>query len=852
MFGKIIGNLRLAAIIGAVVLLLGSSAATIGLGSVALADHDKTDLDGIESGNLIINYIYEIELENSDSPQIELDRNTVEQGDDFAVNGSNFHDDSTVGLSIFEEQLLSITDEQGDLAERSAAVLLTKADVAMSEDNGGSISVENDETVDAGNNGTVVLVTNISPSDVSSREYDLNLECEAGPDEETNFEFPDQLVLDNSSSKQFFELSLPAGDYEQCQIVMSPGGNDATVESSMMDFTVAAGDVASVNGTTTNGEGSFAQDITVAFDAEPGRYVLMAETNSDDDSKKAIAPLRIVDEETSVAGGEQDDDDKDSSAKGTGSDIGSEGGATGGSNSGDTGGSNNGGDNTGGSNPPGSGPQGPTPPAVDNCQEVALDSGNVNNTIIQSSSQSASNSYTDDDVINVVQKISGTYNGTGYVNTGITIDDSNTVTQRINQDIDQDATIKECGSDQSNAGGNQTNTIDMNATQLASNAYSDNTTIIIVQTIIIPKYCNTNVNAPISISDRDTVTQTIDQDVDQNGEITYGSGGSGEGGSSTNTVTQTSMQVAGNNATNDQVITINQVVIVPPDCPVEVSAPVVIEGNDNVQMTVNQTSGQDANIDSSGGVTVSSSVSTGEQPTYTTNTVVMVGSQEGQNSFSDNDTIIIEQNIYYVNDTAGWTDENYEEKLAEEFGNSTNSTSSSNSTTLDAEGGPTSSEDNSTAMAASSLIIEDTAPPGNGNSSDTSDEEGSVDAAASEESGNDAGLKDSTDNEDPPPSSYDNSTDAGSSGGDSSASGDSGSDEVTEESGNAPADTSEASTGPVEGGSNSTPEPTEDSNATSDLPSDTGTDTSTEEDGSTVESQQPPESDNTSNSTSTA
>jgi hypothetical protein len=290
----------------------------------------------------------------------------------------------------------------------------------------------------------------------------------------------------------------------------------------------------------------------------------------------------------------------------------------------------------------------------------------VNNTITQSTSQSGSNTYTDNDVINITQTITGTYNGSGHVNTNIAVDNSNTVTQGVNQNIDQDASIKKCGEAESGAGSNQTNTIDMNATQLASNAYSDDTTIIIVQTIIIPKSCDTNVDAPVGISDRNTVAQTANQDISQEGDIAYG--GSGDEGSNTNTATQVSMQVAANNATNDEVITINQVIIVPPDCPAQVQAPIVIEGNNNVNMTVSQTAVQDAEINANGGVAIVSTVSGAGQPAYTTNTVIMSGSQGAQNTFSDDDTIIIQQKIYYVNDTVGWTEENFEENLAEEFG----------------------------------------------------------------------------------------------------------------------------------------------------------------------------------------
>lgn len=746
------------------VLLLASVAAVSGLQSglvAAAVDESSLDFEDGGSGNFIINYIYEIEIENKDNPRLELDDDTVPQGGSFVANGTNFDANSTADVSIFHEQLLSLS-EDGEAAERSAAVLLTRSNLTISED-GEELIIENadNETSTAGGDGTVMLVTNIFPTDASSDEYEVSLQCEAGPDGNgTSTGFDDPLTVDNSTSKQFFELTLPAGEYEQCQVVMTPSDeDDPAIESSAADLTVVAGNsetsVASVNGTTDE-EGSFMQNVTVASDAEEGRYVLMAETTNDTDDtvKRAITPLTITgDDETSTAGTDDDSAGDNGGTNGAGT-VNNPPGSTGGN---------------GTDTPPNdTDPQGPPAPPgdgggntggggeyVDPCQDVVSDSGNVNNTISQSSSQSASNTVSDDDVINVVQRIHGTYNGTGHLNTSIAIDDSDTVSQSVSQGVVQNAVIKKCPGEPGE-GGNQTNTIDMNATQLASNAYSDNTTIIIVQTIIIPKDCNTNVNAPISISDRDTVTQSIDQGIDQDGTIAYG--GSGEG---SNTVVQTSMQVARNNATNDEVITINQVIIVPPDCPVEIQAPIVIEGDDNVQMSATQTAEQGAAINSgAGGVTIVSTVGGGDQ---TTNTIVTVASQDGQNSFSDDDTITITQNIYYVNDTAGWTEENYEENLEEEFGNSTsgnstdtegNSTSPiiSNSTETDVGDNSTSTEDPDTIMMAAmsseeSIVVEDNSP-----TDDTGGEES--------ETGSFEPVVDDSGSESPP--APDNSTDTGS------------------------------------------------------------------------------------------
>jgi hypothetical protein len=734
MYGSKIGNnTRLVLALGAAVLLLASVVATAGFQFVIVvaADHggNSFDLVDIKSGNFIINYIYEVEFENNDGPKLELQDDTVSQGESFVANGTNFDANATADLSIFHEQLLSLM-EDGETAERSAAVLLTKSMHTISED-GEDLVIKNSDdlmTAETDDDGAVMLVTNISPVDVSSEEYDISLECEAGPDGDAmSASFNDPLVVDNSTSKQFFELSLPAGGYEQCQVVMSPTDeDDPAFKSSMASLTVMAESgseisTASING-TTDSAGSFMQNVIVASDADTGRYVLMSETsNSTDDGKKAIAPLTIIDDdETSTAG--TDDSSSSNDDLNSSNDAG-----TPDTNSPPDAGGSNGGDNGNGITPPDdSGSEGPPAPGnggdeeIDPCQDVVSDSGNVNNAIVQSSSQSASNSYSDNDVIDVVQKIHGTYNGTGHLNTRISIDDSDTVNQAISQNVNQNAIIKKCPGE-SEGGSNQTNTIDMNATQLAANAYSDNTTVIIVQTIIIPKYCNTDVNAPISISDSDKVTQSIDQSVDQNGKIAYGGSGSGS-----NTVNQVSMQVARNNATNDEVITINQVIIVPPDCPVEIHAPIVVEGNDDVQMSVVQNAEQDAAVNSgAGGVTIMSSVSGGDQA-YTTNTIVTVASQDGQNSFSDNDTIIIEQDVYYVNDTAGLTEENYEENLADEFGNSTtgdtsNSTLPAANSTLPAANS-TLPAANSTLPAANSTMTE----VGGDNSTSSEDSDGIV------------------------------------------------------------------------------------------------------------------------------
>ncbi|MEW6603690.1 MAG: hypothetical protein AB1351_03245 [Thermoproteota archaeon] len=699
------------------------------------ANGNTLEMTDMESRNYVINYIYEIELEHKDSPKLELDKDVVLQGESFVANGTNFDANVTADLSIFHEQLLSLR-ENGETAKRSAAVLLTKSDLTLSEQ-GGSILIENSEDAamaDENDDGIVMLVTNISPSDAPSSEYDVSLECEEGPEEDAvSIDFDNTLTVDNSTSKQFFELSLQAGKYEQCQIVMSPVDKaDPAIESSITGFEVMDENdpeisVASVNA-TTDGEGSFMQDIMVVSDAETGRYVMMAETTDEDDNttKRAIAPLTIIDDITSTAGANDDSSDGNSGASAI-SDVTLPSDSTGNNNADDRNGTTTSDNETQGPPDDGSRNDGGQD-YVDFCQEVVSDSGNVNNTIVESSSLSASNTVSDDDVINVVQKIHGTYNGTGHLNTSISIDDSDTVSQSVNQNAMQNAVIKKCPGEP-NDGGNQTNTIDMNATQLASNAYSDNTTIIIVQTIIIPKDCNTNVNAPIAISDRDTVTQSIDQDISQDGTIAYSGSGAGS-----NTVVQTSMQVAYNNATNDEVIRINQVIIVPPDCPVEIQAPVVVEGDDNVQMSIVQTAEQDVVMDSgASGMTIASSVSGSNQ---VTNTVITTSSQDGQNLFSDNDSITIEQNVYYVNDTSGWIEENFEENLADEFGNSTSSNLSNstvpatNSTVFTEEGGGNSTEDveknfaspigdqnynNSTVMVTASSTLQDET---NGDSSD--------------------------------------------------------------------------------------------------------------------------------------
>jgi hypothetical protein len=692
MAGKRTANLALT--IALSTLLLASVVALSGLQSAiaSSAAESTSDSTAGNSGNVVINYIYEIELENKDNPKLRLNETTVLQGESFSANGTNFDANSTADISIFGEQLFSL-NKDGQVAAGSVALLLTRSNLTVTPGEGDALAIENAEGDEQGT-GRIILATKVSPADFSLGEYDVALECEQVPNGESRRTIvSDPLVIDNASSRQFFEFSLAAGEYEQCKLSFTPAADEGeqtdSFESSVIDFEVV-GDTLETSAAsitnTTDSDGSFMQNITVSDDAAVGSYVLLSETRDGDagePEKRAIAPVAIAGSNTTIstesASGDGDDNDSDRDSRSNGS-----------SSLPDVGAGNNTGNGTTPAQPVDNGTsQGTTPPPDtsegdggyhDPCQDVVTDTGNVNNTIVQSTSQSASNTVTDDDVINVVQKIHGKYDGNGNLTTSVSVDDSDSVSQTVRQHVSQQASIKNCYGE-SGETGNQTNSLDMNATQLASNAYSDNTTIIIIQTIIYPKDCDTNVDAPLSISDRDTVGQSIDQGIGQSGSISYGGSGAGS-----NTVVQSSMQVSSNNATNDEVITINQVIIVPPDCPVEIYAPVVVESNDNVHMSVAQTSEQSAAIDSgAGGVTILSSVEGSDQ---VTNTVVATASQQGQNTFTDNDTITIQQNVYYVNDTSGWTEDNYEKYLEEEFGNET--------ATNDVDGNSTDTSSNST------------------------------------------------------------------------------------------------------------------------------------------------------------
>src|SRR5687767_1160224 len=103
-----IKNTHLVVTFGLAALLLSAVAATIGTLSsagsnfAAMAQESDGSFSAgmVDSGNYIINYIYEIEIENKDAPKLELDDDSVVRGESFVANGTNFDANSTADLSL--------------------------------------------------------------------------------------------------------------------------------------------------------------------------------------------------------------------------------------------------------------------------------------------------------------------------------------------------------------------------------------------------------------------------------------------------------------------------------------------------------------------------------------------------------------------------------------------------------------------------------------------------------------------------------------------------------------------------------------------------------------------------------
>ncbi len=388
-----------------------------------------------------------------------------------------------------------------------------------------------------------------------------------------------------------------------------------------------------------------------------------------------------------------------------------------------------------------------------------LRNGNIyTNSVSQTSLQNANNININNSTITVTQKIIGIpdqkTSPQQHITTTVDIKSDNNVTQLINQKITQKTKILDCFmangdnfGDSSSSGDsvnnhdsfggmnsaglgniNATNSALSAALQDASNIYQDDNHIKIQQTMIIPKYCTANIFAPVKVYDKNAITQTIDQDIVQKNTIKIvndpsaqsSAGNSIQGVSQTqddsnkysyssslqkNIVTQIAVQGASNVAVDNNIINISQAIIVPSSCNADVFAPILVQGNSDVKMVVNQKIEQTSTIkllvpsqsDSSpqpqsfSGIAIASAVTTTNNDTGNssnnrtltadhnvfTNTILTFASQSGENAFYNNNHIEVTQQIFYVNDTNGWTLDNYQKMLLTAFPVKNQSASSS-------------------------------------------------------------------------------------------------------------------------------------------------------------------------------
>ncbi len=693
-------------------------------------------------GNYIINYVYEIEVEK---PKLSVDKPKVAQGGSITIKGANFAN-STVSVQAFDEKLL-IFNKKGDKQNQTVGLLLTGSDIALAQSVVGKTAVmkklaHDDNNSEQTRNGTVTLVIKI-PSPEGTQNYSADLKCKGVPDsfhkDPAIIPFGSGTV--NGSSRQFVNTSLPVGNYDDCKVIVTLSETSETFRSKPLDFTVIPDMHEKSDGKTaavvvaTNG--SFRLRVSLHNSIQPGTYVFMAEEQLGNEDVKhqaamAIAHVQVlakqqhdasstttthtrvesfvessVQSSSSIDTTNSNDDDVSNDHQEP-------------NNSGNN-------DNNGGSHeeqppttttPPDGGPK-----EVCTTDDSSFESSNdasYTNTISQTSIQTANNAIINNDTITITQRIIGASSASQNVVTSVDVRSDNEVTQSINQNIVQKAEIEHChmvgedsdGIESNGIGGttNATNIATSAALQEAYNIYSDSDIIQIQQTIIVPKYCNANVYAPITVDDRNRISQSIDQDIVQKSKVKFLADGSasGQGSSADNAagqysylqknyVTQLSIQGAGNIAFDNNVININQAIIVPASCDADVYAPVVIKSSSDIQLSITQKAEQVSTIKLVGqqyGIMIANAISTGNSSSQAnggsifTNTIFNYAEQYGENLFIDNDSIEVIQQVFYVNDTTGWMLDNYQDKLAEEFAgsgddNSTSLTIADNNQTSD-------------------------------------------------------------------------------------------------------------------------------------------------------------------------
>lgn len=383
--------------------------------------------------------------------------------------------------------------------------------------------------------------------------------------------------------------------------------------------------------------------------------------------------------------------------------------------------------------------------------------------------QSADNVNYGNNNITITQKIMGAPpdkaadNVRQHVITSVDVLNENDVTQSITQKLIQKSKIMNCfptghnstgrnnygeGDSSDNSGSNNymdgssssgnsvvgtiptttyaTNSVASVAIQDAYNIYEDTETVKIQQTIIIPKYCTTDIYAPITVQNRNTITQTINQEIIQKNNIkllqdsTNSAGDSYAPGTNLkemdssniqsssyssyiqkNIVTQFSIQGASNIISDSNVLNIKQAIIVPGSCNAYVHAPILVQGSSNVKLSIDQKTVQVSTIKlvhsrpgtqstSSSPIAIANAITTnaanGSSDTgdnsnnsvkdnnsnqnnnggILTNTILHFASQNAVNAFYYNNHLEVTQQIYYVNNTAGWG-LNYEQMISKEF-----------------------------------------------------------------------------------------------------------------------------------------------------------------------------------------